>query len=260
MPFEVADSVDPGDGNRRRDPPRKSLAGEVLKKKLQLNKNVIPPPAIQGSLSPESSLPEKWPEGEDGWDEEEYYYIKNNVPIQRSSTSLNTPNRNASSFAPTSNQTSRAPTILSVPELITAIKELLRRSPHLKPYIRYKLPLERKANGYFEFQISPIFYKDSCEICLDHDEVCVVDRGESASKCAACTRFGGKCIFVNLESKAPQKVETHFHCGRCALGLGRRDNPSFTKIRLPFFPLQVLGTGKSSAGRTSDERYETKFR
>ncbi|PMD12567.1 hypothetical protein NA56DRAFT_712970 [Hyaloscypha hepaticicola] len=75
-----------------------------------------------------------------------------------------------------------------------AINDLLGRSPHLKPYIWYRLSLERKANGNFEFPISLIFYEDSCEICLDHGKTCTVDRGESTHKCAACTRFGGRCI------------------------------------------------------------------
>ncbi len=243
MPFEVADSVDPGDEDRRRDHPRKPLAGEVLKKKLQLNKNVIPPPAIQDSLSPQSSLLEKQPEGKEGWDEEEDYYITNNVPIHRSSNALNTLNRNASSFVSTSNQTPRTPTTLSVPELITAIEELLRCSPYLKPYICYKLPLERKANGYFEFPISPIFYADSCEICLDHGDICTVDRGESTSKCAACTRFGGKCIFVNLEGIAPRNRKTHLNCGRCALRLGLRDRPPLDWTKQPFSPSEFLELG-----------------
>jgi hypothetical protein len=239
MPFEVADSVDPGDGNGRRDP-RKSLAGEVLKKKLQLNKNIVPPPAIQGSLSPEPSLLENQPEGDGGWDEEEDHYITKNIPFQRPSNTLSAPNRIGSSFVSSSNETSKTLTTLSVPEFITAIKDLLGRSPHLKPYIRYKLPLERKANGYFEFPISPIFYKDSCEICLDHGEACTIDRGESTSKCAACARFGGKCIFVNLEGIAPRKSETHLNCGRCALRLGICDCPGFKKFKQPFSPSKFL--------------------
>lgn len=159
------------------------------------------------------------PEG--SWDDlDEHRYNVVNPQYQRPSNIGDTTNAVASTSSE-SQPTDRPcdPTFLSQSQLLEALETLLKDHPSIRQYIRYKLPLERKGTGENKIPISPIIYKDSCESCLDHGNSCIVEQGASSSKCTACTRFGGRCIFANLEGTALHESEVHFTCGRCAMGL-----------------------------------------
>jgi hypothetical protein len=161
-------------------------------------------------------------------------------------------NKRSSKMADTSNQhepvpssaqsTDRScnPTCLAKSQLLEALEILLKYHPSMKQYIKYKLPLERKDTGQMEVPISPIFYRDSYEICLDHGDPCIVEQGASSSKCTACTRFGGRCIFASLESGTPQKTENHFNCGRCAMNIVHPSVQHLSPVKLGFPPSRLL--------------------
>ncbi|CZR69720.1 uncharacterized protein PAC_19620 [Phialocephala subalpina] len=242
MTFEVATGTDSVDGNRRREPPRTSLAGEVLKKKRQLDKSVVPPPALPTSFSPDVSQFDMQPEeGSPREDLDEHRYIVNNLQCQRPSNIADNSNQYASTSS-SSQSTDRpcASISLSVPQLLAALETVLKVHPPLKQYIRYKLPLERKGTGQIEVPITPIFYRDSCEICLDHGDSCIVEQGTSSSKCAACTQFGGRCIFANLEGTTPRKADIHLNCGRCAAGFACPIIRPLSPVKLSFSPSKFL--------------------
>ncbi|KAH8654130.1 hypothetical protein BGZ60DRAFT_419380 [Tricladium varicosporioides] len=225
MTFDVATSADPGDGNRnrRRPPLERSIAAEVLKKKIKLTNNIIPPPPLPNSGQLESSSFDIQKGGNDeSYDDDDHYTINKPQPSQSSQASY-------------SKARSRTATQINIPfdsepppepfkqrsasEIILEIDTLLADFPQLQPYLKYKFALERKGDGEYSLPHSSTFFENACEACLDHGDVCLFDNKNTSAKCLACTKFGGKCMFRNLEGLRPEKKEIHFVCGRCQRGL-----------------------------------------
>jgi hypothetical protein len=245
--FDVATSAGLGDGNEHpKPPPVKSIAGEVLKKKRQLN-NAVPPPALQASFASNSSRLRTRQEEQQYWDNFEEDSMRNmiNEQYQRSSNSSNNsinPGTSSPSSA-LSAETVKTSITVSTAALRSVIEMLLESNPELKAYVLYKEALERRGNGYPEFPIPEILYSNSCQTCLDHGDVCVVEQGSSSSKCTACAQLGGRCLFINVENPdSPHTSDVHMNCGRCE-GRWTVSNPRnpisrcpIREVKLPFSP------------------------
>ena len=77
-------------------------------------------------------------------------------------------------------------------------------------------PPSQPGTGHTEGPTLPFSASRSCQICVDHGDPCNMEQSSSFSKCAACTRFGGRCIPTSPQSHTAWKSEIHFDCGRCA--------------------------------------------
>ncbi|EPE25395.1 hypothetical protein GLAREA_01307 [Glarea lozoyensis ATCC 20868] len=237
--FDVATSAGSGDGNEySKPPPVKSIAAEVLKKKRQLN-NAIPPPPLQASFASNSSQFGTQQEEQQYLDDFEEDSTRNisNEQYQRSSNSSNNsinPGRTSSS-SKLSAETVKTSITVPTAALISVIDSLLVSNPELEGYIKSKEALERRGNGYPEFPIPEFLYSNSCQTCLDHEDVCVVEQGSSSSKCTSCTRFGVRCLFVNVESPySPLSRDVHMNCSRCRSWIV--SSQPIREVKLPFSP------------------------
>ena len=148
--MDVATATDPSDGNRparRPSIPESALAGEVRKKKLRLQAEIVPPPPSLRSDVPRQLDHYQWRQAEaNSLDDEEGYTTRRLPnPHPPEPTVLASPPQ-ASRAQLESSESSQA---LKRSEYGSKI-DFIRDYPHMAPYLRYNLNLERRNDDSSE--------------------------------------------------------------------------------------------------------------